>query len=77
VLGNENKEVYGALMINEESPAAVTNPNLVEIQGAIKVLYSRSALGQVAELLPPTTLENAYSSLPSMITQDYWRSINP
>jgi Tfp pilus assembly protein PilX len=77
VVGDENKEVYGALMINEVSPTAVTKPTIVEIQGAIKVLYSRSALGQVAELLPPVTLENAYSSLPSMITQDYWRSVNP
>jgi hypothetical protein len=77
VVGNDNKEVYGALMINEVSPTAVTKPTIVEIQGAIKVLYSRSALGQAAELLPPATLENAYPSLPSMITQDYWRSVNP
>jgi Tfp pilus assembly protein PilX len=77
VVGNDNKEVYGALMINEVSPTAVTKPTIVEIQGAIKVLYSRSALSRVAELLPPATLENAYSSLPAMITQDYWRSVNP
>jgi hypothetical protein len=77
IVGNENKEVYGALMINEVSPTAITKPTIVEMQGAIKVLYSRSALGQVAELLPPPTLERAYSSLPSMITQDYWRSVNP
>jgi hypothetical protein len=77
VIGNDNKEVYGALMINEVSPTAVTNPTTVEIQGTIKVLYSRSALGRAAELLPRTTLENAYPSLPSMITQDYWRTVNP
>jgi hypothetical protein len=77
VVGNDNKEVYGALMINEVSPTAVTKPTIVEIHGVIKVLYSRSALGQVAELLPPATLKNAYSSLPAMITQDYWRCVNP
>jgi hypothetical protein len=77
VVGNENKEVYGALMINEVSPIAVTKPAILEIHGAIKALYSRSALARVAELLPPATLEYAYSSLPSMITQDYWRSVNP
>jgi hypothetical protein len=77
VIGNDNKEVYGALMINEVSPTPLTKPTTVEIQGTIKVLYSRSALGRVAELLPRATLENAYPSLPSMITQDYWRSVNP
>lgn len=77
VLGNENKEVYGALMINQVSSTAVTKPTILEIHGTVKVLYSRSALARVAELLPPPTLSSAYPSLPSVITQDYWRSLNP
>jgi hypothetical protein len=76
VVGNENKEVFGALMINEASPTVVTKSTIVEIEGAIKVLYSRSALDQAAKLVPAAMLENVYSSLPSTITQDYWRSVN-
>ena len=77
VLGNENKEIYGALMINQVSSTALTESTILEIHGTVKVLYSRSALTRVAELLPPPALPNTYPSLPSMITQDYWRSINP
>ena len=76
-VGNENKEVYGALMINEIGPTIGTTPTILQLQGAIKVLYSRSALVQAAGLLPSPLLESAYPSLPSIITQDYWRSVNP
>jgi Tfp pilus assembly protein PilX len=76
VVGNENKEVYGALMINEVGPT-IAMTTILELQGAIKVLYSRAALIQAAELLPLPVLESAYPSLPSTVTQDYWRSINP
>ena len=76
-VGNENKEVYGALMINEIGPTIGTTPTILQLQGAIKVLYSRSALVQAAGLLPSPMLESAYPSLPSIITQDYWRSVNP
>jgi len=47
------------------------------LQGAIKVLYSRSALNRVAALLSASTLENTYAWLPFAIIQDYWRSVNP
>jgi hypothetical protein len=76
-VGNENKEVYGALMINEIGPTIGATPTILELQGAIKVLYSRSALIQAAGMLSSPMLESAYLSLPSTITQDYWRSLNP
>ena len=77
VVGNENKEVYGALMINEIGPTIGTTPTMLQLQGAIKVLYSRSALFQTAGMQPLPMLESAYPSLPSTVTQDYWRSVNP
>ena len=77
VVGEENKEVYGAVMINETSSVAATTPTILALQGAIKVFYSRSALDRVVSLVPSATLENVYGSLPSTITQDYWRSVNP
>jgi hypothetical protein len=76
-VGNENKEVYGALMINEIGPTIGTTPTILQLQGAIKVLYSRSALVQAARMLPSPMPESAYPSLPSIIIQDYWRSVNP
>jgi hypothetical protein len=77
VLEEENKEVYGAVMINETGSVAATTPTILALQGAIKVFYSRSALDRVISLVPSATLENVYASLPSTITQDYWRSVNP
>ena len=77
VVGEENKEVYGAVMINETGSVAATTPTILALQGAIKVFYSRSALDRVISLVPSATLDNVYASLPSTITQDYWRSVNP
>jgi hypothetical protein len=76
-VGNENKEIYGAVMINEIGPTIGTTPTILQLQGAIKVLYSRSALVQAAAMLPSPLPESVYPSLPSIIIQDYWRSVNP
>jgi hypothetical protein len=76
-VGNEDKEIYGALMINEVGPTLGMTPTSLQLEGAIKVLYSRAALLQAAGLLPKAILDSAYSSLPSIITQDYWRSLGP
>jgi hypothetical protein len=77
VVGEDNKEIYGAIMINETGLNPGTMQPILALQGAIKVLYSRSALGRAADLLPSSALEILYPSLPAMISQDYWRSINP
>ncbi len=77
VVGEENKEVYGALMINETGPTVGSTQATLALQGAVKVFYSRSALNRVVDLLPVPTLENTYAALPFKITQDYWRSVNP
>jgi hypothetical protein len=77
VVGEESKEVYGAVMINETNSVAATIPTILAIQGAIKVFYSRSALDRITGLMPSQTLESIYASLPATIRQDYWRSVNP
>jgi hypothetical protein len=64
-------------MINETGSDPGTIQPILALQGAIKLVYSRSALGRAADLLPSSTLESLYASLPAIITQDYWRSINP
>jgi hypothetical protein len=75
--GGENKEVYGALIINETGPGLATTPPILTLQGAIRLLYSRAAFSRVVSLLPSSTLAETYTSLPFAVTQDYWRSVNP
>lgn len=77
VAGEENKDVYGAVMINETGSVGVTTPTLLALQGTIRAFYSRSALDRVVTLVPSEILEHLYASLPSTITQDYWRSVSP
>ena len=77
VTGAQHKEVYGALIVNETGPGVSTTPPILALEGTVRVLYSRSAFNRAVGLLPPPTLAEAYASLPSIVTQDYWRSINP
>ena len=75
--GEENKEVIGALIVNEPGAAAGAGTALLDIQGAIRILYSRPALGASASLIRSGTLANNYDWLPFYLKQDYWRSLNP
>ena len=75
--GEENKEVIGALIINETGPAAGAGLALLDIQGAIRIIYSRAALGGSAGLIQSATLANNYNWLPFYLKQHYWRSLNP
>ena len=77
VSGEEPKELYGSLLINENYPGLLSGPRMLDIQGAIRILYSRAALVGAASLLPSATLDLIYGSLPSTIAQDYWRSVTP
>jgi hypothetical protein len=77
VVGEENKDIFGAVIINETGSVAATTPTILALEGAIRVFYSRSALERAANLVPSATLANVYASLPSTITQDFWRSVNP
>jgi hypothetical protein len=74
--GVDSKEIYGSLMINETaSPGSETA--ILDLQGSVRVIFSRPALSQVVNLIPASTLKSAYSSLPTTISQDYWRTATP
>jgi hypothetical protein len=74
--GVDSKEIYGSLMINETgTPGSETA--ILDLQGSVRVIFSRPALSQVVNLIPASTLKSAYSSLPTTISQDYWRTATP
>jgi hypothetical protein len=74
--GVDSKEIYGSLIINETgTPESGTA--LLDIQGNLRVLFSRPALSRIVSLVPTPTLQAAYSALPSMIAQEYWRTMIP
>jgi hypothetical protein len=76
-LGDDLKELYGSLLINENDPGRLSGPGMLDIRGAARILYSRTALLGTSSLLPRATLELLYGSLPSTIAQDYWRTVTP
>jgi hypothetical protein len=75
--GPESKDVYGAVMVNETGPTGSIASPILAFHGTIRVLYSRSALTQVAVLLPTSALENSHGLLPTTIKQDYWKTVSP
>jgi hypothetical protein len=76
VTGTDNKEMYGALIVNESGTVA-PDIAILDIEGSIKALYSRLALARLATLIPASSLENKYGLLPHAIIQDYWRTVTP
>jgi hypothetical protein len=77
ISGEESKEIIGAVMINETGAAAGAGDALLDIQGSVRILYSRFTLRIAASLMPTTTLANTYARLPFYVKQDYWRSMTP
>jgi len=75
VTGASSKEILGALLINETG--APTSKALLDIQGNVRLLFSRQGLAQSAELIAPSILNASYANLPSTVRQDYWRSVTP
>jgi hypothetical protein len=76
VTGAESKEIYGAMMIHETGTPG-TETAILDIQGSVRVLFSRPALSQAVSLIPSSILQPAYASLPSTISQEYWRTMTP
>jgi hypothetical protein len=72
-----NKEIVGALVIHESGNGTGSGPPLLDIQGTLRVQYSRQALNLAAALVPPATLASSYASLPALLKQDYRRAITP
>ncbi len=76
ITGVESKEIYGAVIINETAAPASSVVTL-DIQGSVKLRFSRTALGRAVALIPGSTMANSYNALPSTVTQDYWRLVTP
>ena len=72
-----SKEIIGGVIVNETGAYAESNPPTLDVHGAIKILFSRSALQNAATVVPVSALTSAYTSLPSEIVQSYWRLLTP
>ena len=70
------KEVLGSVLINETG-APDSSKALLDIQGNMRVNFSRRALTVAAGLIPTAVLNNTFASLPFLLKQDYWRNISP
>jgi hypothetical protein len=77
VLDSGAKEIIGGVIINEAGTYSETNPSTLDVNGAIKILFSRAALKTAATVVPASALTGAYTSLPSEVVQSYWRLITP
>jgi hypothetical protein len=77
VLGGDNKEILGALIIHESGNGTGSGPATLDLQGSLGVRFSRQAFNLAAPLVPPATLSASYSALPFTLKQVYWRSISP
>jgi hypothetical protein len=73
----ESKQLLGALIVAESGNATGTGPPMLDIQGSLRIGFSRQAFTLAAPLLPVATLSTSYSAFPSFLRQDYWRSIGP
>jgi hypothetical protein len=75
VIGSGVKEVVGAAVVNEtgSSPGKA----IMNLEGNIRIVYSRQALEHTGQLIPASILNNTYNYLPILIKQDYWRSVTP
>ena len=76
VVGSSAKEVIGATIVNETGNPS-SGKAVLDIQGNLRLLFSRQALAQSSTLISGPILNQTYSSLPSLITQNYWRSVTP
>jgi hypothetical protein len=74
--GAAAKDLFGAALVNETG-IPVAGRKIVDMQGALRILFSRRALGGASAVMPPATASIAYESLPSIISQDYWRTLTP
>jgi hypothetical protein len=74
--GMDNKEVFGGVLVNETGIPSGAKA-ILDVQGNLRLLFSRQALAQAAALVASSTLNSTYPSLPARLTQDYWRTVTP
>ena len=75
-VGSSTKEIIGGALINETG-APGTNTAILDVQGSLRLLFSRQALSRSSPLIPSSALADIYPNLPSTISQDYWRTVTP
>jgi hypothetical protein len=73
VTGSSGKDVFGAVIVNETGVSS--GKALIDLQGRVRLLFSRQALIQAAQLIPSSLI--SYTSLPVQVSQDYWRTVTP
>lgn len=74
IAGGGDKDIYGSIMINETS---TDSPAEVDLQGAVNVRYSSAALKNAMTQFDTSSqnpLSAVYDSMPSTISQSYWKS---
>jgi hypothetical protein len=76
VLDTGAKEVLGSLLVNETG-VPDSSKALLDIQGNIRVNFSRRALTGAAGLIPTAVLNNTFAALPFFVKQAYWRNNSP
>jgi hypothetical protein len=74
--GTDTKDLLGAALVNETG-IPVAGRKILDIEGALRMLFSRQALSGMSSLISPAAANIAYESLPSVISQDYWRTVTP
>jgi len=77
ITGLDRKEITGAIVINETGAALGSGPTLFDVQGNLRILFSRQSLDLSATLIPPAVLKRGFPKLPFTLHQDYWRTISP
>jgi hypothetical protein len=71
--GASLKQLFGAVVVNETGiPGA--GRKILDIEGAVRIGFSRSTLARTVQLVPSTAFGPAYGALPALISQDYWRA---
>ena len=73
--GADAKDILGAVIANETGIPG-SERKLLDIQGSLRVLFTRQTLSAVVKLLPDATLKMAHDHLPSTVSQDYWRVVS-
>jgi hypothetical protein len=75
IIGSSGQEVLGALLVNEIGIRG-SDSYIMDIQGSLRLLFSRQALARAAGLMPTAILNDILAGLPSVISQEYWRAVN-
>jgi hypothetical protein len=74
--GPSSKDLLGAVLVNEAGIPGSGRAAL-DIEGTVRLLFSRQALNLTVPLIPTATINTSHGSLPTTISQNYWRAVTP